>query len=149
MVAEGLLALSFITGVALVAGLSLGAALLGCFAVATAINLRRGLDIDCGCFGTSGEKISTRSLARLGMIAFALLALAGLLTTGKASTVTALGWMDSGADLGYTLEVLGVAVALVVVAVWILELPTLRGVLWGAESAQKDGAIEAPAEAAR
>lgn len=122
---EMALVLVLFSGRAITAGLVVGGALIACFAAATAINLWRGRDIDCGCFGAANEKISGRTLARLGILGIGLMALAGLIASGAAAAVTPAWWTEDGASLSYTLEVLGVGVGLTLFVAWALELPAL------------------------
>lgn len=58
--------------------------MLGSFAVAVAVNLRRKSGIACGCFGDS-EPISARTLVRIALLAFGVLGSALQPATGGAS----------------------------------------------------------------
>jgi uncharacterized membrane protein YphA (DoxX/SURF4 family) len=61
---ELLLALSFVSGIYLRGASLISALLFLVFATALSINLARGLDISCGCFGKSSETINSLYLVR-------------------------------------------------------------------------------------
>ena len=72
------------------------AALLGLFAAAVAINLRRGrTHIDCGCGGADGRRPISRALVRHDLI-LAALALAALAAPGPAEGLLRLGGLAAG-----------------------------------------------------
>ncbi|MFL5910183.1 MAG: MauE/DoxX family redox-associated membrane protein [Gaiellaceae bacterium] len=122
---EMTLVLTFASGRAIPVGILVGACLLIAFAVATVINLRRGREIDCGCFGSSSEKISGRSLVRLGAFAAALVAFATLVVTPAAAPLK-LPWGDQPwVDGAYLVEVAVTAVALAILTSWTLEASKL------------------------
>jgi hypothetical protein len=63
---ETAIAVSHLTGWWISATVPLGLAMFGSFALAVAINLRRGRSLPCYCFGdATGETISVQTLARL------------------------------------------------------------------------------------
>jgi len=72
---EILAALSLILGVRPRAGSVVSAALLGVFTLAVVAALARGLNVECGCFGTaSGSRVGlAKVLENLGMLALALI----------------------------------------------------------------------------
>lgn len=125
---EVVLVVSFIGGVSIAAGLVTGLVLVSAFTVATVITLRRGREIDCGCFGGE-EKISARTIARLLLLSGALLWLAILVGSGEATAVTLAWWLDHGAGLTATVEALTIGVGLALITAWILEIRTLLTVL--------------------
>lgn len=76
---EGLLAAAHLSGWLLTPAVVTGSLLLVNFAVAVDVNLRRQRDLSCHCFGSGGERISSRTLARLYlMIGGELIVLAGM-----------------------------------------------------------------------
>jgi Methylamine utilisation protein MauE len=105
---ECLVALSLISGEELAAGAVLAGALLGCFALAMGINLRRGRrEIDCGCFQSGLRQRLSGLLVVRNLVLAALLIPLLAARTGSASL---LQWVDGlGAGLAaYTLyQVLG------------------------------------------
>lgn len=94
---ECLVVVSLVSGVGLAAGAALAIALLGAFALAMAINLRRGRrQIDCGCFQSGLRQQLSGTLVARNLVLAALLTplIAG---TGSA---TPLQWLDGlGAGL--------------------------------------------------
>ncbi len=73
---EVALAAGHLTGRLLVVMAPIGTLVLGCFALAIGVNLARGRDISCGCFGRDSEAISVRSLARVLVLLLGELAVA-------------------------------------------------------------------------
>jgi len=71
---ELLAALALVTGLHARGGAAVAAALLVVFTLAVAIALARGLDFECGCFGTaSASRIGVAKLLQnLGMLALAI-----------------------------------------------------------------------------
>jgi putative oxidoreductase len=67
-------ALAILLGIHPRAGSAVGAALLAVFLVAVAAALARGLDIECGCFGTGdGSRVGlSKLLQNLGLLAIAM-----------------------------------------------------------------------------
>lgn len=66
---EAFVATSLLFGWLVRLGISIGLFLLCSFFVAVAINVRRDRDLSCYCFGdTSTERISRRSLVRIGLL---------------------------------------------------------------------------------
>lgn len=65
---EGLVALSLLTGAVVWLGGLIAALLLLSFALAVTVNLRRGHEVPCYCFGARSEDpISARSLTRIAI----------------------------------------------------------------------------------
>jgi hypothetical protein len=124
---ETFLAIALLTGLAVTVALVVAAATVLAFGVATAINLARGLDVSCGCFGESEERISPRSLVRLGLILAAIAALGALLASGEAAATTLADVADQGAD--YAVASAALAAALIIVALWALHARELTGLL--------------------
>jgi Methylamine utilisation protein MauE len=123
---ESFLAVAFPTGWAIPIALPLAAVILTSFAVAVAINLRRGRRIPCGCFGGESEALSGRSLARLATLLGGVLLLAALgrspLTAGKLAS-------EGTSALAYLVQIGGVSAFLVLGVAWLLSLPELAFVL--------------------
>jgi Methylamine utilisation protein MauE len=65
---EGWLAITHLSGRTLTLGAPIALCLLGSFAVAVGINLVRGRQVPCHCFGRYGEILSFRTLARLALL---------------------------------------------------------------------------------
>jgi len=66
---EGFVAIAHLSGWQLGRAVPVGLALLAAFAVAVAVNLRRGRGLPCHCLdGRGDETLSARSLARLGLL---------------------------------------------------------------------------------
>jgi len=126
---EGALVLSFIGGSSIAVGLATALVLVSAFTVATVHSLRRGREIDCGCFGGVDEKISARTLVRLCFLSAALLGLAVLIGSGQATAQTPVWWLDHGAGITDTVEALAIGIGLTLITAWILEIKTLRSVL--------------------
>jgi hypothetical protein len=123
---ESFLAVAFPTGWAIPVTLPLAAVILTSFALAVAINLRRGRRVPCGCFGGESEAVSGRSLARLGTLLGGVLLLAALgrspLTAGKLAS-------EGASALAYLVQIGGVSAFLVLGVAWLLSLPELAFVL--------------------
>jgi Methylamine utilisation protein MauE len=81
---ESLVAVSLLTGRLSTIGLATAGVLLGGLAVAVGINLRKGREVSCGCFGSASERISPRTLLRIGML---------LVATAALVTVQVAGWL--------------------------------------------------------
>jgi hypothetical protein len=119
---ETAVAVSHLTGWWISATVPLGLAMFGSFAVAVALNLKRGRSLPCYCFGDStGGSISPQTLARLLLlIGGEGVLLLSLQTSGTANLVY--HQLATLRDLGFALF----WTALVVVAVmWLLGLADL------------------------
>lgn len=119
---EAFLAVAFLTGWMTAIAVPLAASVLLVFSAAVAVNLQRGRRVACGCFGGASERISLRSLVRLSMLLSALLLLAAMPT----SPVTVDALIDEGRSaFAYLVQMGSVAAFLIIVAVWLLNLPEL------------------------
>lgn len=128
---EIILGLALVTGWLLWLALPIAIATLLAFAVGVAINVRRGRSVPCGCFGTSGELISLRSLARLGLLIVASFSLLGIVASeSKLLTVDALIGAGDEAIL-YAVEVLSVTTFIVVAGLWLLHAREVGWLLVG------------------
>lgn len=130
---ECLLAISFFTGAFLEPAIGVAVLLLFAFAAATALNLRRERDISCGCFGDRSERISGRTLVRIGLLIVAAVILGAALVTGQAAPTT-LGDLTaegaSGAE--YLVDIAGISAAMLLLGAWTLHGDALAYVLRGA-----------------
>ena len=73
LIAEPVIAIALLTGWGGTLAWDATVLLLGLFLIAVAVNLRRGRQIPCGCFGSASETISRRTLARLILLVLAAL----------------------------------------------------------------------------
>lgn len=125
---ELFLAISFLTGWLVAAALPVSLAVLGAFFVAVALNLRRGREIPCACFGSQGERISWRSLARLAELFIAASALLALEITG-ARLVTLTELLRGDGAAAYVVYALGVSAFLVLSAMWSLHVREITAII--------------------
>jgi Methylamine utilisation protein MauE len=127
---EAFLAFAFLTGRLMAVAVPLAAMALAGFFGAVTLNLRRGREVPCGCFGDPQEQISSRSLVRLGVLMAALGALVATSSAAGTEAVTLVSVLDDGAEgLEYLIAVGGVAGFLVLAGMWALSLPELVSVL--------------------
>lgn len=117
IVTESFITGAFLTGWMVGIALPLAAVLLAAFSAAIAINLHRGRRIRCGCFGGENEHISTRSLARLGMLLSAVMLLA-LMSTPRPSADSVA--QDGLSALPYLVQVGSVSLFLILAGSWLL-----------------------------
>jgi hypothetical protein len=132
LVAGGLVALEAFVGISLLAGWGLAisvpiaAGLLGTFAFAVGINLRRGNIVACGCFGSASERISSRTLARIGLLMLAVVVLAVIRLSANPPPLAVASLVVDGADGLQRVVLTGVLAAwLAVMAAWALHIPEL------------------------
>jgi Methylamine utilisation protein MauE len=126
---ECFLTLAFLTGWAADVAVVLAAATVVVFAAAVAFNLRRGRIVSCGCFGDPAERISVRTLARLGVLLGGCVLLA-VATRATGADLVTIGSLPSGGDgaLASAVELGAGAAALVVSVLWLLSLPELAAI---------------------
>jgi hypothetical protein len=122
---EVFLAIALLTGVLTDIALLLALVLLTIFLVAIWINLKRGRRISCGCFGETSEQISPRTLARLFLLLAVVLFLVSFRNTGGASLPHLGAMTANGSTLIYLLQSVFVAVFLILLGAWMLNLPEL------------------------
>jgi hypothetical protein len=129
---ESFLAFAFLSGWLVVAAVPMGAVALALFGSVTYVNLRRGRDVPCGCFGNAGERISGRSLTRLGLLAAALVAYAVAVASPDAAPASP-GWLaaHSGSVPAYVVEIASLSTFFVVLATWALGHRELLAVIRG------------------
>lgn len=118
VVAEALIAASFLTGLGVSATLAAAGALLLGFAAAVGVNLRRGRAVPCGCFGSAIELISPRTLARIGMLMGATATLAALHLGGAPTPTSVMS--------GTAVESLVLSAVLAISAAWLLSVAEIR-----------------------
>jgi hypothetical protein len=117
------IALALLTGVLAAAALVASLVVLTIFLAAVGFNLRRGRRVACGCFGSSAERISRRSAARL-LILLAVTATLLLLWRGGYADEAGLTTLGT-ASLDDLLSVWLVSAALLVLGSWALRLPDI------------------------
>ncbi len=125
IIVESFLAVAFLSGWLRAIALPLAMLVLVVFASAVIVNLRRGHRIECGCFGSGGERISARSVIRL----FVLLAGVGLLAIGPASTTITTLAQRGGSGAAYVVQVGGTTCFLLLAVTWLLNLPEVVSTL--------------------
>ncbi|HEV3000787.1 MAG TPA: MauE/DoxX family redox-associated membrane protein [Solirubrobacteraceae bacterium] len=124
--AEAFLAVSLLTGWLAEAALALAVVLLLVFAAGVGVNLRRGRDISCGCFGERTERISPRTLVRLALILLAV----GVVAAADGPPFTpASAHPGDATALEYALSAGGIGAGIAVLALWLLHLPELASVV--------------------
>ena len=144
---ETAIAVSHLTGWWISAALLFGLAMFGSFAVAVAINLKRGRALPCYCFGDrDGETLSPQTLARLLLlIAGEGLLLVSLQTSGTPDLVY--HQLATPREFGFALFW---TAFVVVVAMWILGLPDLhemvRSRLYSPGQGRQAGTLDAKGE---
>lgn len=119
---EFFLIVAFLTGWFIELALPLAFILLVLFLVAVGINLRRGRNISCGCFGNASEEISPRTLARLIILSGVVLLLIGLQSTHSRSFL--IGAININTiSLLYLVQAAFMAAFLILLTTWLLNLP--------------------------
>jgi hypothetical protein len=122
---EIFLALAFLTGWLADIALPLAIVMLVVFHVAVGLNLRRGRQIACGCFGDASEQISPRTQVRL----FLLLMISLLLLLSRNIGYVWLYTLDAiAANISILRDLLltiFLATFLILLANWLLSLPEL------------------------
>lgn len=127
---EAFVGISLLSGWGLRISVPIAGGLLVTFAIAVGINLSRGNVVPCGCFGSPSERISTRTLARLGllMLAVVILTVAQLSANPSPLTITSLVVGGAGGMLRLALMT-ALAAFLAALAAWALHIPELRVLL--------------------
>lgn len=126
--AELFVAASLFSGWALSAGILIANVLLLVFAIAVGVNLRRGHVVSCGCFGSSTERISWRTLGRIGLLMLAGIGLAVLRLSGTVSPNVS-DLVTDAAGLQQLALTAALASLLVMCGAWLLHLPEMAAVL--------------------
>ncbi len=122
---EAFLAIALLTGFLTDIALPLAITLLIVFFVGVGINLKRGRRISCGCFGETSEQISPRTLARLFLLLTVVLLLVVFRNIGGTSLPHLGAMTANGSTLIYLLQSVFLAVFLILLGAWILNLPEL------------------------
>lgn len=127
---EALLAVAFLTGWMTDLALPLAIGMLIIFLIAVGINVRRGREIPCGCFGNTSERISRRTLTRLLMLIFMVLILL-VYRSIRNAPLPGLVLLPTDVALAsmftYLLQTIFLAAFLLLLGAWILSLPELIG----------------------
>lgn len=121
------LAISFAIEVGLDLSLPVAALLLSAFLIAVALNLRRGHDVPCACFGDPSERISGHSIARLLILlpVVVMLLVSEVIASGS-SLLGGSGILTRATEQGLDLVLASLAgVGLFLVGMWLLEMPRL------------------------
>lgn len=119
---EAVVGLLLIVGKAVTTASVLALVMIAIFASGVTVNLLRGRSIECGCFGTSSDVISARSLVRLGLVALPPLVLLVDRSPGIALRDVLL---DRDEALARSTVSSAMALCLVIVGMWILATPQL------------------------
>lgn len=123
---ELLVAVSLLSGWAVGVAVPVAGALLLGFAVAVGINLRRGRMVSCGCFGSVSERISPRTLARLGVLMVATIGLAVVRVVARPAPLNVANVAADGmAGVERLVLILAFGAFLTVVATWLLHIPEI------------------------
>jgi hypothetical protein len=124
---EAFVGISLLSGLALPVGVPVAGGLLLIFALAVGINLRRGRDVPCGCFGSEAERISIRTLARLGMLILAVVVFAVVRFVADPIPLD-VGSLVADGTIGLERLMFTAALAafLALLAAWALHLPEMR-----------------------
>jgi hypothetical protein len=126
---EAFVGISLLSGWALAVGLSVAGGLVATFAIGVGINLRRRRDIACGCFGSDSERISMRTLARIGLLIAAVAVLASIRFVANPAPMNAASLIADGSRaLERLMFTAAFAALLAILATWALHLPEM-GVL--------------------
>lgn len=121
---ELFLAFALLTGLGTNSALPLATVLL-IFLAAIGINLWRGRKIACGCFGNACEPISLRTVARLLLLLTVVLLLIAFRSVGLVSLPSALLIVGDRAMFISLLYTIFLAVFLILLGAWMLNLPEL------------------------
>lgn len=122
---ETLLALAFLTGWLTEIALLGAMIMLVAFLIAVGVNVKRGRQIPCGCFGATGEHISARTLVRLFLLLAVVLFLMVFRTTEDLPWQTLRLAMIDVSTLLYLLQSVSLATFFLLLATWVLALPEL------------------------
>jgi hypothetical protein len=126
---ESFLAVALLLGVLVTIALPVAAAMLLAFLAAVGINLRRGRQIPCGCFGNPQEQISTRTVVRLLVLLAGFMLLAAFVASGVRVVRVDVLISQGLAGLTYALQIASLAAFLGLATLWLLHLPELLVVL--------------------
>lgn len=122
---EAFLMVAFLTGWRTDAAFPIALVMLSIFTIAVGINIRRGRRIACGCFGSASEQISRRTLARLLVLLTVVLLLFAFRSRAGISVLNLAVLMAAGSTWIYLLQAVMLALFLILLAAWLLNLPEL------------------------
>lgn len=126
---EIFLGVAFLTGWLTDVALPVATTVLISFITAVGVNLRRGRNVACGCFGSASEQISARTVARLLVLLSVVLVLAALRSVGRVplSGLVGIGSMAPETSMPpYLLQTACLSVFLFLLATWCLRLGELK-----------------------
>jgi hypothetical protein len=129
-IAELFIAASLLGGWLAGPSVALALVLVAGFATATALNLRRGHIVSCGCFGDPAERVSARGLARLSLIAGGLVLLAAGYAAHAEDPITVGAVLDRPDAATYLIDVASLSVFFAAAAMWSLSADQLGAVVW-------------------
>ena len=130
MGSEVLVGLALLSGRGVAVAAPAAGALFAAFAVAVGINLRRGASVPCGCFGSADERVSPRTLARLGLLlaATTVLVIVGAVSGGVPLDVARLA-ADGRAGFERLVATLAIGAFLSAMGVWLLHVGELAALV--------------------
>jgi uncharacterized membrane protein YphA (DoxX/SURF4 family) len=133
---ELFLACALLTGVLLDAALWVAAAVLLVFGAAVAVNLRRGRHVTCGCFGSTEERLSPRSLLRIGLLGIAVL----VVSLQRHPNIAVPDLLSVGsAGFEYLVAAAAVTCFFVMAAAWVLNSPEVLAAIRAAAARRVSG----------
>jgi Methylamine utilisation protein MauE len=119
VVAELSISIALLLGGFVVPALLAGVGLFCLFGVAVVVNLSRERRVPCACFGNDDEPISLKTLARLGSLALAGIALVVLLTSGAATAHSPVHLWGTAVERTYLTAAASVAVGIALISRWL------------------------------
>lgn len=125
---EVVLAVTLMSGLLVEVTLPIAAITATAFIVGVGINLERGRQIPCGCFGLRDdrERISSRSVVRLVFLLLAVSVLMAAFYSGATYPVSLFSLSGDGAAvLAYLVDLAALCAAILLLASWLLTLPEL------------------------
>jgi len=125
MIIEPFLAITFLTGWLANVALPLAAGCLLIFLIVVLINLGRGNQVACGCFGGTGEQISVRTATRLGLLIAVAALLAVLRATGSSPLILVSLTPPGVIAVNNVVQIAIGSVFSLITALWALSLPEL------------------------
>ena len=133
---ELFVAFSFLSGWAFDVSVPVATLLLLAFEVAVGVNLRRGRVVPCGCFGSVSERISVRTLARIGLLLIAVIGLIAVRISNPARLNIASLITEGIGGLEQLVFTTAFAALLLVFGTWLLLIPELA-VVFGLRSNER------------
>lgn len=125
---ELFVAVSLISGWAMYVAFPAAILLLIAFALAVGVNLHKGRIVPCGCFGSARERISFRTLVRIGLLLLAVILSIGLTVSSRAR-LNAVSLLSEGlGGLGQFALAVAFAAFLFIFGTWLLHAAELAAV---------------------